>query len=197
MNYRKILAIINMYRVIPFYCLCMSCKFKDKVEKDLKRWKMKHTNLRECSDLNSFSWLMMNTKEFRNVMFNRLHRNVIRYVIGRILFKPLESLYINMPPENIGGGFYLQHGFSSVIAANRIGENCSINQQVTIGYNGNFSPVIENNVTIAAGAIVVGNIHIESNAIIGAGSVVVHDVHENEIVAGVPAKVIKKMHCDF
>lgn len=43
----------------------------------------------------------------------------------------------------------------------------------------------------------VGNIHIESNAIIGAGSVVVHDVHENEIVAGVPAKVIKKMHCDF
>lgn len=143
--------------------------------------------MQRFSDLMVFSWLLVNTKEFRNVMFNRLHRNII----CRVLFKPLEGLYINMPPENIGG-VYIQHGFATIIAAKKIGENCSINQQVTIGYNGEYVPIIGDDVTIAAGSIVVGDVCIENNATVGAGAVVVHDVFENEVVAGVPAKVIKK-----
>ena len=53
-----------------------------------------------------------------------------------------------------------------------MGENCSINQQVTIGYNGKNVPVIENNVTITVGAIVIGDVHISDCAFIGAGTVV-------------------------
>ena len=191
MDYRKILVLINLWRIAPFYYFCMHSKHKEKAKKDLDTWKWKHTNLRNISKFSAFSWLVMNTKEFRNVMLNRLHRNKISFIISKILFRPLESLYINMPPENIGGGLYFQHGFSTIVAAESIGENCSINQQVTIGYNGNEAPIIEDNVLIAAGAIVIGNVHIEKNATIGAGAVVTHDVSKGKTVVGVSARVIK------
>lgn len=91
----------------------------------------------------------------------------------------------------MGGGLYFQHGFSTIVAAKEIGENCFINQQVTIGYNGVDAPVIGDNVRIAAGAIVIGDVHISNDAIIAAGAVVKHDVDIGDIVAGVPAKSIK------
>lgn len=72
-----------------------------------------------------------------------------------------------------------------------MGENCSINQQVTIGYNGKNAPVIGNNVTITVGSIVIGDVHISDCAFIGAGTVVKHDVEIGDIVAGVPAVSIK------
>ena len=191
MDYKNFIIKVNLWRILPGYYICLHSKFNGKVRKDLAVWKYKHTNLRNQSDINAFGWLLMNTKEFRNLMLNRLHRNKLSYVIFNLFFKPLESLYINMPPEKIGGGVYFQHGFSTIIAANEIGENCSINQQVTIGYNGEYAPIIGDNVTIAAGAIVIGNVTIKNNATIAAGSVVTHDVMENATVAGVPANTIK------
>ena len=64
---------------------------------------------------------------------------------------------------------------------------------MTIGYNGDEAPIIDDNVTITAGAIVIGNVHIGQNAIIAAGAVVTHDVNESEVVAGVPARLIKRV----
>ena len=154
-------------------------------------WKEKNQELNEFSDLIQFGYFTMNMIEFRNIMLNRLHRNKISYILSRMLFKPLESLYINMPPEKIGGGLYIQHGFSTIIAAKEIGENCFINQQVTIGYNGTESPLIGNHVRIAAGAIVIGNVHIHDGATVAAGAVVKHDVAAGDVVAGVPAISVK------
>ena len=76
-----------------------------------------------------------------------------------------------------------------------IGKNCKILHGVTIGgKSGNPNlPVIEDNVLIGAGAIIIGNIRIGKNSIIGAGSVVTHDVKPFTIVAGNPAKFIKKV----
>ncbi len=53
--------------------------------------------------------------------------------------------------------------------------------------------MIDDNVTIFANAVLLGDIKIGKNAIIGAGSVVLNDVGENCIAAGNPAKVIKKI----
>jgi len=78
-----------------------------------------------------------------------------------------------------------------------IGENCHINQNVTIGgrqrqdVDIEVLPKIGNNVTIGVSAVVLGDITVGDNAVIGAGSVVLHDVPANAIVAGVPAKVIR------
>ena len=71
-----------------------------------------------------------------------------------------------------------------------IGNNCTIYQNVTIGQKHDFYPVINDNVTIYSGAVVVGKITIGKNAVVGANAVVIHDVLENEVVGGIPAHKI-------
>ena len=55
------------------------------------------------------------------------------------------------------------------------------------------SIVIGNHVWIGANAIILPEVKIGNNSIIGAGSVVTHDVDDNCIVAGNPAKFIRKI----
>ena len=79
----------------------------------------------------------------------------------------------------------------------KIGKNCKIYQNVTIGAgkynptNNSNIPEIGNNVTIYANSVIIGGIKIGDNAIIGAGSIVLDDVPPNTTVAGNPAKIIK------
>jgi len=80
-----------------------------------------------------------------------------------------------------------------VIIMADIGENCWINQQVTIGYKDKTGrPNIGNNVRITAGAKVFGNIDIGDNVVIGANAVVTKNVPPNCVVVGIPAYIIKK-----
>ena len=100
----------------------------------------------------------------------------------------METLYIYT--KEIGGGFYIQHGFATIISAKKIGENCRVYQQVTIGYKGSDSPILEDNVSVTCGAKVLGDVTMHANSLAAAGAVVVKDVPANAIVGGVPAKVI-------
>lgn len=188
-KYQKLLIVLNLYRLILGYFIFKHNKFKDKLKMDLDAWKRRQ-NINN-SNFISFCYFIMITPEFRNVVLNRLHRNPIKYLLFKMMFKPMESLYINVSPEKIGGGLYFQHGFATIVCCKEIGVNCSINQQVTIGFNGNESATIKDNVTICAGAIVIGNVTLNNNCVIGAGSVVTKDVEENAVVAGVPARIIK------
>ena len=53
-------------------------------------------------------------------------------------------------------------------------------------------PHIGNNVVIASGAKVIGNITIGNNVMIGSGAIVVTDIPDNSVVVGNPGKVISK-----
>lgn len=53
--------------------------------------------------------------------------------------------------------------------------------------------IIGNNVWIGDKATILAGIHIGDNVIIGANSVVTHDIPSNCMVAGMPAKIIKKL----
>ena len=166
--------------------------FQNKVTKEVKYW-FNCLSLNSRSNLFNFSYLLSNYKEDRSLIrlrFSQQNSRIIK-VLSRIilLFFPGEkALYLST--KNIGWNLFIQHGFATVIAAKSIGQNCHINQQVTVGYSYSDAPVIGNGVSILAGAIVIGDVKIGDNAIIGAGSVVVKDVAEREIVGGAPAKVI-------
>ncbi len=55
------------------------------------------------------------------------------------------------------------------------------------------STIIEDGVSIGAGAVILGGITIHKQAMIGAGSIVTHDVPENELWIGNPARFIRKI----
>lgn len=90
----------------------------------------------------------------------------------------------------------LPHGLNGIFIhpSAKIGKNCTIYHQVTIGGNNNGKrgvAIIGDNCLISTGVKIIGNINIGSNVIIGANAVVVKDVPDNCIVGGVPAKIIK------
>jgi len=94
--------------------------------------------------------------------------------------------------KNVTLGYW---GLGIVIHSNSvIGDNCLIGQNVTIGRNlgDKKVPVIGNNVYIGAGSVIFGEIIIEDNVIIGSNSVVNKSIPANTIVAGNPAKIIRK-----
>jgi serine O-acetyltransferase len=95
----------------------------------------------------------------------------------------------------IGGGLCIPHPNGIVIHPNvEIGVNCLIHQQVTIGIkNGGGLPKIKGHVDIGAGAKILGDITLYEHALVGANAVVTHDVQSYEVVAGIPARVVKKI----
>lgn len=188
----KIVVIgLNMPRILIAYYLATHGRFSDRFIMDNSVWTAKNLSRELNPGILTFGYNMVFCKEFRNVVLHRLHRNPIKYVVGRALFRPLDSLYINTSPENIGGGLYFQHGFSTIVAARSIGENCHINQQVTVGYVGHDAPVLGNSVVISAGSIVIGNVTVGDSAVVGAGAVVTKDVAPMQVVGGVPARPLR------
>ena len=71
----------------------------------------------------------------------------------------------------------------------RIGANCNINACVNIGMGGS---VIGDNCYISPGVKIVKPVRIGNNVVIGANAVVNKDIPDDCMVAGIPAKVIKK-----
>jgi serine O-acetyltransferase len=92
---------------------------------------------------------------------------------------------------NIGGGLLIPHPNGIVIHPDaRIGVNCLIFHQVTIGTRERpGSPQIGGHVDIGAGAKVLGPIAIGAHAKIGANSVVLRDVPTATVAVGVPAEI--------
>lgn len=136
--------------------------------------------------------LFLHYPEFRYQFYHRI-REHSKFL--RILLLPLKifnslNLYFHCP--DIGGGLFIEHGFSTIISCRKIGKNCYINQQVTIGYSDATNcPTIGDNVEIKCGAKVIGGITVGDDVIIGANAVVVKDIPPHSIVVGVPARIIK------
>lgn len=97
------------------------------------------------------------------------------------------------PSAEIGENLKLPHPMGVIIGEGaKIGDNCTIYQQVTIGQKDDKYPTLGNNVIIYAGAKVVGNIKIGNNVVIGANAVVIKDVPDNCTAVGIPARILEK-----
>ena len=99
---------------------------------------------------------------------------------------------------NIGKGFYLAH-FGRVIIHPKavIGYNVNVSTGVVIGtqFRGKRkgAPHIGNFVWIGANAVILSGVTISTHSVVAAGAVVTKDVPPHSLVAGVPAKIIKKI----
>jgi serine O-acetyltransferase len=88
----------------------------------------------------------------------------------------------------IGGGLLIPHPNGIVIHPDaKIGVNCLIFQQVTIGYRGRGKsglPEIAGHVDIGAGAKILGGLKISAHAKIGANAVILSDVEAGAVAVG-------------
>jgi serine O-acetyltransferase len=96
---------------------------------------------------------------------------------------------------SIGGGLLLPHPNGIVVHPMcKIGPNCLILQQVTLGTNGSQVddgvPTLGGHVDIGAGAKILGPLTIGDHAVIGANAVVLSDVPSNAVAIGIPARII-------
>lgn len=183
---------------MPHALLLQISPARHTIEKDISRW-LKEWRYAEQELLPSWRGLMFLVSEhpeFRNLLRYRVE--MAPHLLSRLLLavagcflQPIDTLFFRTP--SIGPGLFVQHGFATVIAAESIGENCWINQQVTIGFsNRTDCPTIGDNVRIAAGAKVFGRITIGDNVIIGANAVVNKSVPPDCTVVGVPAYIVRR-----
>lgn len=121
---------------------------------DVERWKKECHIKPDLGFYSTLSYLLLWTKEFRNLYYRRLGST------GKFLarlFPGEKTLFL--PPSSVGGGLFIRHGYSTFVNTKSIGVNCTIHQNTTIGDNGKGGyPIIGNNVFIGTGAIVIGNI---------------------------------------
>ena len=106
------------------------------------------------------------------------------------------------PGAKLGNKIFFDHGMGIVIGETaEIGDNCVIYHGVTLGGVSTSKvkrhPTLKNNVSVGAGAKLLGNIVIGKNVRIGANSVVLKDVPDEAVAVGIPARIIKKTEEDY
>ena len=103
------------------------------------------------------------------------------------------------PAATLGDRVFIDHATGVVIGETaEVGDDVTIYHGVTLGGTsldgGKRHPTIGNNVTIGAGAKVLGAITIGENSQIGANSVVIKPVPPNSVVVGVPGQIVDSDH---
>lgn len=179
---RTIWRIINIPRSIPALWMYRHLACAAEIREDLHggNWWNLHV-------------AMLENKLFRKIFYFRTNQHAPMLTrLSKVLYRPFQTMELDA--DSIGGGMQIHHGYSTIVFARSIGRAFTVYQQVTIGrgktIDGNDLPIIGNNVTVYAGAIIVGGVRIGDHATIGAGAVVVKDVPANTTVVGAASRMI-------
>jgi acetyltransferase-like isoleucine patch superfamily enzyme len=142
----------------------------------------------------------------------------IRALFSELIGKKVDERFLLIPPFYTTGGDEIRVGHNVFVNQNctfydlgglDIADDVMIGPNVSIITSGHpLEPsqrrtttigkpiVIEKNVWIAAGAIIIGGVTVGENSVVAAGSVVTRDVPSNTLVGGNPAKVIRPIDDD-
>jgi acetyltransferase-like isoleucine patch superfamily enzyme len=142
----------------------------------------------------------------------------VRAIFSELIGQPLDEGFVLIPPFHTAGGDEIRVGKNVFINQNctfydlgglHIGDDVMIGPNVSIITTGHpVEPsqrrsitigkriIIERNVWIAAGAIIIGGVTVGENSVVAAGAVVTRDVPPNSLVAGNPAKFIRAVDGD-
>lgn len=179
----------SLLRFWPHVMVYLRSNAKETIDYEIVRWHVSH-HLPPRTGIRGLMNLLASFPEFRSLFYFRTKANWLS-----ILAKGQTNLEFYTSPENIGKGLIIWHGFSTVVNVSCMGEDCQIWQNVTLGKKTSDMvddrPVIGDRVSIAAGAIAVGEIRVADDVKIGAGAVVVKDVTTpGAIVVSQPVRYI-------
>src|SRR6202046_5400040 len=149
---------------------------------------------------------------------NRLTYNdadEVRALFSELIGKKVDESFLLIPPFFTTGGDEIRVGRNVFVNQNctfydlgglNIADDVMIGPNVSIITSGHpLEPsqrraatigtpiVIEKNVWIAAGAIIIGGVTVGENSVVAAGSVVTRDIPPNTLAGGNPAKVIRQL----
>lgn len=185
MNKLKIWA--NLPRVLPhIICYALNKQKRMIINKDIMARPQYRNQLKEK---NFLIWELCSTlideAEFRNLFYMRI--GAPRHLLN-ILLPKISSMRLS---PHIGEGFCPIHSYSTIInGAAKIGNNCTIYHCVTIAVEKTGVPVIGDDVTIGAGAIIMGGIKVGNHVDIGAGAIVIDDVPDHSTVVCPKGRII-------
>ena len=136
-------------------------------------------------------------KTLRKLEYCQNTRKLRRFYYSLKLGRLKAKTGIDLDPNVAGPGLRIHHGKIVVNCYSKIGANCRIMSDVTIGIadindERTKAPKIGSGVVIGSGARILGDIVIANNVTIGANAVVCKDIlEEGVVVVGVPARIIK------
>ncbi len=138
--------------------------------------------------------LLRKTEFYYNTRKNPLHKLLYalcrrrKNIAGR-------KLGIEIWENSFADGLQIAHAGNIVVNGHcRIGENCILHGSNCIGNNGltSHTPRLGNNVRLGVGAKIIGDVVLADNVTVAAGAVVVKScLTEGAVLAGVPAKIVK------
>lgn len=151
------------------------------------------------NDIWVFQKTLRKAEYYKNCKKGFLNR--ILYILIKLKLNKLSvKLGFSIPENVFGPGLCIVHRGTIVVNANaKIGKNCRIHVCTNLGASGGEleAPKIGDNVYIAPGVKIYGNIHIVSNIAFAANAAVGKDcLIENSMYGGVPAKWIKEIKID-
>lgn len=191
MKYLRVLREVYLLFRFAFHYIAFYTLKDDFISSDLKNF---NTHLFNDASKHSFGFLMLKYPEYRNLFYYRLKNHKLLCAFLKIMAQPCNTFKIGS--ETLGKNPMFYHSFSTILSCKSIGDNFVVRNNTTIGNKNddrNQRAIIGNNVQIGANAVIIGGIVIGDNVIVGAGAVVVKNVESNCIVAGNPAKVIRKL----
>lgn len=140
------------------------------------------------TNIYTLCWAFAYDPYFLTLFYRRLNDG---HRIMKLLKEDSSSLHLYC--SDIGRNLTMHHPFSTIVNAKRLGDGCTIKNNITIGNrneDNSLTPTIGNNVLFGANCVVFGDITIGNNVIIGAGAVVNKSVPDNCIVVGNPMRII-------
>lgn len=132
----------------------------------------------------SFLFLIHNNSYYRTLFYYRIGP-VWAMLIG--WYRPGDRYFQISYTSKIGRGMLIAHPYSTIINAEKIGDNFRCIHCTTLGDKDGGRPMLGNNVMLGANVTIIGPVHIGNNVTVDAGSVVVKDVPDSCVVAGNPA----------
>ena len=173
---------------ILFFVLRKNTNDGKKLSKDIKVW-LSRKNHSDYGQIKGMAYLLLKLKEFRNLYYHRMGK-------GTLLFSWIlprrDTLHLFTPSERIGGGFYIGHGWGTVVNAYSIGEECLVAQNTTSGSKNLKAPILGNHVSVWSHCVILGGVNIGNDTQIGSGAVVVKNVPANCVVVPAKSAIIKK-----